>query len=346
VATVEKYATWSWSLCRVVCPGGGQGVDSGVFESVAGPFEGRNATLQAKCRACGVSCRSSKRALTPTRFVASRLTKARILSSRRSDLTCTIPTCKSGCGFLLVRSLNGLRLHQTTVDFERQIQFGDILRPREGSAGVFLDPTQAVAHGVRVANEYLSRAAHRCIVVLPHPKRFKKHLPLLVGKIAKTVQRAPTVWIIAARRVLLPAPDRTLIMGSRTGFDRLQDNGGPYQQRLRAHSTARENRRAARRRDGVSADNPRCRSLSSITSTASAARSTMELLGAEVNRAPGSDSNGLPGVKAHDSSQRQKPQRAPGDKATVDRLFLLDLSDNRVVSLVVSKRGGTTTSVQ
>ena len=47
-----------------------------------------------------------------------------------------------------------------------------------------------------------------------------------------------------------------------------------------------------------------------------------------------------------DSSQRQKPQRAPGDKATVDRLFLLDLSDNRVVSLVASKRGGTTTSVQ
>ena len=34
-----------------------------------------------------------------------------------------------------------------------------------------------------------------------------------------------------------------------------------------------------------------------------------------------------------DSSQRQKPQRAPGDEATVDRLFLLDLSDNRVVSL-------------
>ena len=43
-----------------------------------------------------------------------------------------------------------------------------------------------------------------------------------------------------------------------------------------------------------------------------------------------------------DSSKRQKPQRAPG-KATVDRLFLLDLSDNRVVSLVASK-GGTTTS--
>ena len=34
-----------------------------------------------------------------------------------------------------------------------------------------------------------------------------------------------------------------------------------------------------------------------------------------------------------DSSQMQKPQRAHGDRATVDRLFLLDLSDNRVVSL-------------
>ena len=34
-----------------------------------------------------------------------------------------------------------------------------------------------------------------------------------------------------------------------------------------------------------------------------------------------------------DSSQMQKPQPAPGDRATLDRLFLLDLSDNRVVSL-------------
>ena len=34
-----------------------------------------------------------------------------------------------------------------------------------------------------------------------------------------------------------------------------------------------------------------------------------------------------------DSSQMQKPQPAPGDKATVDRLFLLELSDNCVVSL-------------
>jgi DNA-binding beta-propeller fold protein YncE len=33
------------------------------------------------------------------------------------------------------------------------------------------------------------------------------------------------------------------------------------------------------------------------------------------------------------SSEKQTPQRAQGDTATVDRLFLLDLSDNRVVSL-------------
>jgi hypothetical protein len=34
-----------------------------------------------------------------------------------------------------------------------------------------------------------------------------------------------------------------------------------------------------------------------------------------------------------DSSQMQKPQSAPGDTATVGRLFLLDLSDDRIVSL-------------
>src|ERR1700681_4041412 len=33
------------------------------------------------------------------------------------------------------------------------------------------------------------------------------------------------------------------------------------------------------------------------------------------------------------SSPQQTPQRASGDTATVGRLFLLDLSDNRVVSL-------------
>ena len=42
MATVENQATWSWLLCRVVCSGGGQGVDSGVFEAVAGSFEGQD----------------------------------------------------------------------------------------------------------------------------------------------------------------------------------------------------------------------------------------------------------------------------------------------------------------
>jgi hypothetical protein len=44
---------------------------------------------------------------------------------------------------------------------ERQTQLGDIPRPREGSAGVFLDPAQPVADGVRVANKHRSRTAHR-----------------------------------------------------------------------------------------------------------------------------------------------------------------------------------------
>ena len=49
---------------------------------------------------------------------------------------------------------------------ERQTQFGDIPRPREGSAGVFLDSAQAVTGRVRVADKDLSRTAHRRIVVL------------------------------------------------------------------------------------------------------------------------------------------------------------------------------------
>ena len=72
---------------------------------------------------------------------------------------------------------------------ENQTQFGDIPRPREGSAGMFLDSAQPVADGVGVADKYFSRTAHRPIIVLPHPKRFEQHLPVLVGKIAKTVQR-------------------------------------------------------------------------------------------------------------------------------------------------------------
>ena len=72
---------------------------------------------------------------------------------------------------------------------ESQTQFGDVPRPRQGSARTFLDPTQPVAERVRVANKHLSRSAHRRISVLPHPKRFEQHLALLVGKVTKTVQR-------------------------------------------------------------------------------------------------------------------------------------------------------------
>src|SRR4029077_2752550 len=93
-------------------------------------------------------------------------------------------------GSPLVHSVNGFRLHETAMYLESQTHFGDIPGPRKGSAGVFLDSAQAVADGVRVTNENLSRTAHRRIVVQPHPKRFKKYLPVRVGKIAKTVQHS------------------------------------------------------------------------------------------------------------------------------------------------------------
>src|SRR5271155_1783301 len=99
---------------------------------------------------------------------------------------CLRTDCYRG-GFPLVHSVNGFRPHETAVYFERQTQFGDIPWPREGSAGTFLDSTQPVADGVRVAKKSLSRTAQRRIVVLPHPKRFEKHLPVLVGKVAKTI---------------------------------------------------------------------------------------------------------------------------------------------------------------
>src|ERR1700752_5417124 len=90
----------------------------------------------------------------------------------------------------MIHSLNGFRLHQTAMYLESQTQFGDILRPRKASAGVFLDSTQSVADRVRVADKRFSCTAHGPIVVLPHPKRGNKHLPVLIGKVAKTVQRS------------------------------------------------------------------------------------------------------------------------------------------------------------
>src|SRR5882757_3653941 len=88
------------------------------------------------------------------------------------------------------RRYAGFRLHQTAMYLESQTQFGDILRPREGSAGTFLDSTQPVADRVRVTNKRLSRTAHRRISVAPRPKRFEQQLPLLVGKGAEAVQRS------------------------------------------------------------------------------------------------------------------------------------------------------------
>ena len=44
---------------------------------------------------------------------------------------------------------------------ERQKQFGEILRPRKGSAGMFLNPAQAMAHSVGMANKHFGGAAHR-----------------------------------------------------------------------------------------------------------------------------------------------------------------------------------------
>src|SRR5277367_7193243 len=102
--------------------------------------------------------------------------------------------------FLLVRSVNGFRLHETAVYFECQTQFDKIPWPQKGSAGTFLDPTQPVADRVRVTKKYLSRAAHRRITVLPHPKRVEKHLPLLVGKVVKTVQRSADCFDHRLRR--------------------------------------------------------------------------------------------------------------------------------------------------
>ncbi len=61
----------------------------------AGSVGPRNIIL-ATCRARGVSRRSPKGALTPTRAVVVRDIRATTTSSFWSDLTCTIPTCTSG----------------------------------------------------------------------------------------------------------------------------------------------------------------------------------------------------------------------------------------------------------
>jgi hypothetical protein len=44
--------------------------------------------------------------------------------------------------------------------------------------------------GWQMSTSAAPRTAHRRIVVLPRPKRFEQYLPVLVGKLAKTVQRS------------------------------------------------------------------------------------------------------------------------------------------------------------
>ena len=130
--------------------------------------------------------------------------------------------------------LNGFRLHQTAMYLERQTQFGDIPWPREGSAGVFLDSAQAVTHGVRVAMKDLSRTAHRCIVVLPDPKRFEQQLPVVVGKVGKTSQCSADRFDHRLRRGRTDDQGKTGVRPRRYGSSR-----------------SRPSRRLLRRRPGV-----------------------------------------------------------------------------------------------
>src|ERR1700722_13302590 len=74
---------------------------------------------------------------------------------------------------------------------ESQTQFGDIPWPREEPAGTVLNPTQPVADRVDVTEKSLSDEVQRSSVFLPYPKRFEKHLPLLVVKVAEAVQCSP-----------------------------------------------------------------------------------------------------------------------------------------------------------
>src|SRR3984957_10617274 len=74
---------------------------------------------------------------------------------------------------------------------ESQTQFGDIPWPREEPAGTFLNPTQPVADRVDVTEKSLSDEVQRSSVFLPYLKRYEKHLPLLVGKVAEAVQCSP-----------------------------------------------------------------------------------------------------------------------------------------------------------
>ena len=101
-------------------------------------------------------------------------------------------------GLRLVHSVNGFRLHQTAMYLERQAQFGDIPRPREGSAGVFLDSAQPVADGVGVGNKYLgvprTEASLSC-----HARNVSNSISRSSsGRSPKPSNAAPTVLIITS----------------------------------------------------------------------------------------------------------------------------------------------------
>jgi len=49
--------------------------------------------------------------------------------------------------------------HEPTVDLERQTQFRQIAWPRQRSAGALLDPVQAVAHRIGVAEQQFACGA-------------------------------------------------------------------------------------------------------------------------------------------------------------------------------------------
>ena len=83
------------------------------------------------------------------------------------------------------------------MNLEGQTEFRDIPWTRQRPAGVFRDSAQSMPHRVGVATKS-PRPRHRPVIVLPRPKRFEKHLPVLVGKVTKPSNAAPTVWIIAS----------------------------------------------------------------------------------------------------------------------------------------------------
>src|SRR5215475_12350197 len=76
----------------------------------------------------------------------------------------------------LVHGVNGFRLYETAVYFERHTQFGHIPWPRMRPAAVFLDPTQSMTHSIGMADEHFRGVTNRCVIVRPYSERFEQHL--------------------------------------------------------------------------------------------------------------------------------------------------------------------------